>query len=135
MPDMNENAETQQEYFGTKTPKPFPLEEKIVFPMVHSIEFDPEKLPDCIKQQAQLYCEQQPYSYADNREELYESLTNAWLKGFAFCLGGQVTVNRERNEKLVKAIRGVIYIVKNCPKNELALATAITEVEELVNAK
>ena len=131
MPDMNENAETQQEYFGTNTPEPFSLEEKIVFSMVHSTTFDVEQLPECLQEKANEYAK----SYCPMRRYVAQDLSIAWLAGFAFCLGGKVTVNREHNEKLARAIRGVIYIVKNCPKNELALARAIAEVEDLLNAK
>ena len=63
------------------------------------VRIDPNKLPDCVKQRAKLYCEQQPYSYADNAEQLYESLTAAWLAGFAFCLQGKVTVEVNKKEE------------------------------------
>ena len=38
----------------------------------------------------------------------------------------------EKFEKLKQEIRGVIYIIDNCSKNELALQRAIARVEELI---
>ena len=62
-------------------------------------------LPEEIKQQAILYSKEIDHNYADNREELEEDVTRAWLDGFAFCLEGRVQAISESIEKQLKDLR------------------------------
>lgn len=80
-----------------------------------------DELPEEIKKQAELACEEGC---------LIDNPVRTWLDGFAFCLEGKITCYEARVNNLVKEARGVLHIIKNCPKNELALDRAIFRVEE-----
>jgi hypothetical protein len=94
------------------------------------IKCDANKLPEDIKAQAKDYCANVlEHDYADTREELEEDVMRAWLAGFSFCMEGKVNV---LIDNLEREVRGVIHILENCPKNELALQRAIERVKALM---
>lgn len=82
-----------------------------------------DELPEEIKKQAELACEEGC---------LIDNPVRTWLDGFAFCLQGRADTYIDNVNDLIKEVRGVLYIIKNCPKNELALDRAIFRVEEVL---
>ena len=82
-----------------------------------------DDLPEEIKKQAELACEEGC---------LTDNPVRTWLDGFAFCLTGRLNIYSNKVSDLIKEVEGVIYVIKDCPKNELALDRAIFRVEEII---
>lgn len=79
-------------------------------------------------------------AYNEKGDKIAEELIRSKIDGSYKNKPVAVTSDKEIKENiysnkvndLMKEVEGVIYIIKNCPKNELALDRAVFRVEEII---